>query len=304
MTKKGNNMAIPTELQSIPKWVLWRYGDTPNAKGKYPKTPVNAQNRPINALNPTNWLTYDEATKQLKQTGFDGLGFVLTGDYTVIDIDNAMAETFDNALSSFGQTFIETSVSGNGLHVWLKDISYSGAAIVGPYEIYSDNRYIAVTGETVTGIDAISDAYQDEFDAFLADANVEIKTARKDFIGLLPLSECRYDAKNPIDVMRHNLNIEDILQDNGYTFVRYADRGKTQAYYRRPNKTDGVSLVVHIDSNVCKCFSSNDALWELQQVRPYLTSFDVWRVLECKKMTFKQAIARAYMVIKAHGIKM
>lgn len=90
-----------------------------DADGK--KLPVNREGKSINAHDPANWMSYQEAVA----CGFTGVGFVLTESdpYFCLDIDDALtpsgwsADALE-AVNLFPGARVEVSFSGSGLHIW------------------------------------------------------------------------------------------------------------------------------------------------------------------------------------------
>lgn len=136
-------VTIPAELRSQPRWV--RYSKT--------KVPLTTADRPASSTNPSTWTTYQQAKRS---TVGAGLGFVLNGDGIVcIDLDGCIAPSgriTPPALALIelaGQTYIEVSPSGRGLHIWGKAALPAGRCLHWhgqPVELYPSGRYITVTG--------------------------------------------------------------------------------------------------------------------------------------------------------------
>lgn len=133
---------MPAELRRVDRWVCHT--------GR--KIPVTPDGRPASSTDPTTWTSYRKA----KSGRHAGIGFVLAGDgISVIDLDHciegtAIASWATRILHAAGNTYIEVSPSGQGLHIW-------GYADVGAgtrrngVEVYGDRRYITVTGQPITG---------------------------------------------------------------------------------------------------------------------------------------------------------
>lgn len=144
------------ELIARDRWVCWK-----NVAGE--KKPFKAARplKPANAHSPANWSSHDEAMMSAFQECFDGIGFVLNGDGIVaIDLDDCIGEGGIHPaamliMQELGCGLIEISPSGTGLHGFgygpnlKKGVRgrYKGIAI----ELYSDRRYMTVTGKVVVG---------------------------------------------------------------------------------------------------------------------------------------------------------
>lgn len=129
---------LPKELKERPQWVA------ANAN----KIPVDAKTgNPASVTDPATWCDYETA----RAFGAPYIGFVLTADdpYTLIDLD---APTSDDQvqrhraiLQAFSNTYIETSASGNGVHIICRASVPQGKRR-DKVEIYSAERYMICTG--------------------------------------------------------------------------------------------------------------------------------------------------------------
>ena len=157
--EKTLRAAVPDEMKARPNWVVvktWWNAD----KGKYNKRPVNCNSDKgeyAESDNPETWTTFDNALKYLKEKGGTTVAYALDGkdNISCIDLDccydengqpNALAK---EVLSKCGKTYVEKSVSGNGLHIFGKT---SGMDIRtfskdGDLEFYQKEHFIAMTGD-------------------------------------------------------------------------------------------------------------------------------------------------------------
>ncbi len=154
---KFNGEKLPQELKDIAHWVVWK------AEGKEnKKVPYNINNGyRASATNPNHWNNYDSALKTLPQ--YDGLGFVLSlsDNIVFLDIDGCIenGEFIDTegamlAQSLLGTTYCEYSPSGTGIHAYFKGElrdDVSNRLDSEGLEIYSNGRYMTVTGEIIDG---------------------------------------------------------------------------------------------------------------------------------------------------------
>ncbi len=158
---------IPAELKEQPCWGV--YFTTP------PKDP-NKKKRDKVILSPTNgkwarandpesWTDFETAMKYAREHNHEGLSLLLTKNsgITCIDLDecidaagkyNGIAEKLTNELNG---TYTERSVSGNGLHIFvkddvLKDGQYKSTARTeqGELEVYDSAHIISLTGDMVS----------------------------------------------------------------------------------------------------------------------------------------------------------
>src|SRR5260221_12754087 len=80
---------IPQETKDIARWVLWRYIYKPKTK-KWTKPPFQPNRSNADTTDPNTWYSYAVIIDAYHTSNgfFDGIGFVLNGDYTFIDIDH------------------------------------------------------------------------------------------------------------------------------------------------------------------------------------------------------------------------
>ncbi|MCX4705661.1 DNA primase [Streptomyces sp. NBC_01373] len=136
---------IPAELTSRPRWV----------RRTSSKVPLTVDGAAASSTDPESWSTYRAAARS---TVGAGPGFVLDGDGVVcldldhcLDSEGAVAGWARGILDAAGSTWVEVSVSGDGLHVWGHGELPHGRRITvggGSVELYGTGRYIAVTGDT------------------------------------------------------------------------------------------------------------------------------------------------------------
>lgn len=157
--EKALRTAVPDEMKARPNWVVvktWWNAE----KGKYNKRPVNCNSDKgeyAESDNPETWTTFDNALKYLKEKGGTTVAYALDGKDNVscIDLDHCYDENGQptalakEILSKCGKTYVEKSVSGNGLHIFGKT---SGMDIRtfskdGDLEFYQKEHFIAMTGD-------------------------------------------------------------------------------------------------------------------------------------------------------------
>jgi hypothetical protein len=145
-----NFSAMPMELCSVPRWLVWR-----DAKVPYCATAINSK---ASSTNPNTWATFDQAQAAFEEGGYSGVGFVLVGDGIVgVDLDKCVQAGQPTAaavriLDRVGCQYTEFSPSGTGL----RGFGY-GDNIVGrrglidgvKIELYASKRYLTVTGHTL-----------------------------------------------------------------------------------------------------------------------------------------------------------
>ncbi len=126
-----------------------------NKNGKSTKPPVNDKGHRINAQDPENWKSYEDAV----QTS-SNVGFVLTDDdpFLFIDLDHVLkdgklCDWASELVAALPTTYTEISPSGDGLHLYYKlgnrpiipgnkRAFDNGTAL----EVYFSKRYFTITG--------------------------------------------------------------------------------------------------------------------------------------------------------------
>lgn len=157
--EKALRTAVPDEMKTRPNWVVvktWWNAE----KSKYNKRPINCNSDKgeyAESDNPETWTTFDNALKYLKEKGGTTVAYALDGkdNISCIDLDHCYDENGQpsalakEVLSKCGKTYVEKSVSGNGLHIFGKT---SGMDIRtfskdGDLEFYQKEHFIAMTGD-------------------------------------------------------------------------------------------------------------------------------------------------------------
>lgn len=135
--------ALPAELRSRDRWVLWN--------GR--KVPLQVDGRPASSTDPATWTTYARVRRQPR------IGFALGDGIGCIDLDHCLVDGVLTAparafLDRLPATYVEVSPSGTGLHVWGRLPEGRGTRRVVDglsVETYSTGRYITVTGRRYAG---------------------------------------------------------------------------------------------------------------------------------------------------------
>ena len=151
---------IPQELMSYPQWVCWRY--VGRGEGRKPdKQPVNPRTLANAGVHWTNtWATFDVAYKAYLRhikDGITGIGYVLTPEdpYVAVDIDSCVDgdEIEDRAVQIIEElkSYTEISPSGHGLRILLNSSEFHDNARTSAIEVYSQGRYVTITGRHVAG---------------------------------------------------------------------------------------------------------------------------------------------------------
>lgn len=157
--EKALRAAVPDEMKKRPNWVAvktWWNAD----KCKYNKRPVNCNSDKgeyAESDNPETWTTFDNALKYLKEKGGTTVAYALDGkdNISCIDLDRCYDENGQptalakEVLSKCGKTYVEKSVSGNGLHIFGKTggMDIRTFSKDGDLEFYQKEHFIAMTGD-------------------------------------------------------------------------------------------------------------------------------------------------------------
>lgn len=141
---------VPAEMRSEPRWVLWR---TEEREGKATKVPVQTGGQYASSTAPKTWIAFEEAVRAFAAGMGEGVGFVLGGGWSGIDLDGAVGggiERWAEQVANRIQSYTEVSPSGRGLHIVAR-----GAWPGKPnrvdlpshhFEAYDGGRFFTVTG--------------------------------------------------------------------------------------------------------------------------------------------------------------
>ena len=155
--EKALRAVIPDEMKERKNWVVvktwWN-----DKKGKYSKRPIDCNTGEYaESDNPETWTTFDNALKYLKEKGGTTIAYALDGKDNIacIDLDRCYDENGQpttlakEILSKCGKTYVEKSVSGNGLHIFGKTngMDIRTFSKDGDLEFYQKEHFIAMTGD-------------------------------------------------------------------------------------------------------------------------------------------------------------
>lgn len=184
----------PAESQLLPAlrgfdhWVCYR--------SKADKQPLKADGGAASIADSSTWASYEQAAA----SGM-GLGFVITRPLgiTCIDIDvkegAELSEFQKIVLGAFRDTYIETSPSGRGFHIWCRGTAETVKRSDLGIEVYSGERYMTVTLAPVVNVPLLP--LQEHLDTLIAKIKPEHSSARvegKD----VPETRTRADIINAI----------------------------------------------------------------------------------------------------------
>lgn len=164
----------PAELARRPQWVAWRL--TPReGEPKPTKVPYDARTgRLASTTDPNTWASFEEAAAFCASHDWaSGVGYVLSPDdpYVGIDLDScrdphsARLEAWAKAIVKRLNSYTEISPSGTGLRIFVRGDLPPHGRRKGQIEIYSQARFLTITGDHYL---AAPNTIQDRADELLA----------------------------------------------------------------------------------------------------------------------------------------
>lgn len=148
---------VPDEMKARPNWVAvktwWN-----EAKGRVEKRPINCNTGDYaESDNPATWTSFENALKYASENGATTVAYALDSKDKIacIDLDHCYREGeqpsafVDEILSKCGKTYVELSLSGNGLHIFGKTegMDLRSFSRDGDLEFYQKEHFIAMTGK-------------------------------------------------------------------------------------------------------------------------------------------------------------
>lgn len=152
---------VPDEMRLMPNWCAYktRWNNEKGKKDKFVLSPVDG--KWAKSSDPATWTDFETAMEFAKRNNCEGLAFALDGKSGIscIDLDHSIGEGGElsapakRLTDEISDTYIEISVSGNGIHIFVKeDIlgkgKYKNRAVTseGEIEVYDTGRFISMTG--------------------------------------------------------------------------------------------------------------------------------------------------------------
>lgn len=162
-----NSSGIPDALKFMATWVCWRYLWNGRKWTKPPYQAVNPQ-RNASTTASTTWATFEvaHAAYQDPRNQFDGIGLVLQGELSGIDLDHvARGDDVEpwaaKIVEQFNGTYIEHSPGGDGIRIFCtgKPLRCGKGGPDNHLEVYSkaSSRYLTVTGHRLSRVSDIVD---------------------------------------------------------------------------------------------------------------------------------------------------
>ena len=148
---------LPEEMKEKPNWVVVRTKENKDT-GRLEKFLIDVHTGKFaESDNPETWTDFDTACKYAKEHGGVALAYALDGKDNIacIDLDHCIGEDGERSplaeevLSKCGETYIERSLSGKGIHVFgkTKGSNLRSFSKDGDMEYYQGGRFIAMTGD-------------------------------------------------------------------------------------------------------------------------------------------------------------
>ncbi|GAX07084.1 phage primase [Secundilactobacillus pentosiphilus] len=193
---------IPDELKSLKTWGLYKLIWKPE-RNKYTKIPIDPHTgRDGKSNDPSTWTDFKTALQAMQDLGMDGLGFYFRPPYIGIDVDHIGADLDrwktgdkDNAVQAFmnlTHSYMETSVSGEGIHIIVKGKLPGTRRRKANVEMYTQGRFFAMTGKSVGPFQKVNEPgnanLQTIYDKYLKSDNV-VQMADKTLPQMNDLSE-------------------------------------------------------------------------------------------------------------------
>lgn len=154
---------VPPEMKAMPNWCVFRtrWNEEKGKKDKYILSPHNGHW--AKSTDPSTWADFETAMKYAKDTNCEGLAFALDGKcgITCIDLDKCLdaqrapkTKISKDILTRMQDQYTEVSTSGNGLHLFFKDVivgeTYNNRAEINgdeEVEVYEKARFMSMTGD-------------------------------------------------------------------------------------------------------------------------------------------------------------
>lgn len=177
---------IPDELKSLKTWGLYKLVWKPE-RNKYTKIPIDPHTGGDGKSNDSRtWSDFNTALEAMSDLGMDGLGFYFQPPYIGIDVDHIGADLDqwktgdkDNQVQQFmnlTHSYMETSVSGEGIHIIVKGDIPGTRRRKANVEMYTEGRFFAMTGNMLGTTNEVNEPgkanLQTIYDRYLKPDNV------------------------------------------------------------------------------------------------------------------------------------
>ena len=236
-------------LFSMKIWICWNWG---TRGGKRTKVPIAASGCATGTDEPhrCTWVTKAEAEKAAREKGYDGIGFVLPEGHFFLDIDGRPPdEPYVLMMLERFSSYAETSVSGNGIHIYGKcDTSKIPTYIDGKgktrlskefymkspdnVELYYGgitNRFAVYTGNTIRDV-PLADCTQALLTTLDKDMRRKKKTGKTSGRAVRPTT---HEEEADFDIVSSLRKAK-----NGAKFIALFDKGDMSEYLRPDGTPD------------------------------------------------------------------
>ena len=166
---KPNFDTIPQELKDLNQWCLWKLIQNPGDK-KPTKIPYQTNGKKASSTNKSTWSDYKTVSDILNSNSeYSGIGFFFSKDdpFCFIDLDNCIKDgeiekwAFDIVKNI--NSYPEHSQSMLGIHIIAKaELADTISHRKNGFEIYTQDRYCAITGYHLKGFSREIESRQDE----------------------------------------------------------------------------------------------------------------------------------------------
>jgi len=252
-----NLEAIPDELKTLKRWVIWKYVQRPGAK-KPTKPPYNAATDELaESNNPATWSTFEVALKALETGKYEGLGFMFGHEgsndktYTGIDLDNLNTPekwVWANDIIKRFDSYTEISPSGAGVHILITGRKGEGRLRerTKDVEIYDKTHYFTITGDRVEGAPATVNEREEQLRSFYDKTfkkGVEITTPSPPVASSPILLSEKIETSPP---MATDLIIENLRRAaNGAKFKKLFEDGDISDYNSKSEADAGLAGIIY-----------------------------------------------------------
>lgn len=252
-----NLKAIPDELKTLKRWVIWKYVQRPGAK-KPTKPPYNAATDELaESNNPATWSTFEVALKALETGKYEGLGFMFGHEgsndktYTGIDLDNLNTPekwVWANDIIKRFDSYTEISPSGAGVHILITGRKGEGRLRerTKDVEIYDKTHYFTITGDRVEGAPATVNEREEQLRSFYDKTfkkGVEITTPSLPVASSPILLSEKIETSPP---MATDLIIENLRRAaNGAKFKKLFEDGDISDYNSKSEADAGLAGIIY-----------------------------------------------------------
>lgn len=169
--------SLPASLRTGRNFVRYKL-TKPDNHGKRKKIPYfPEEDRRARVNEPSSWGTFEECLANVGKHGTDGVGIVLnSGILVCLDLDGVrdpktgVITAEATAIIEKFNSYTEVSLSGTGVHLFARGrLPFGGKNDGRGHEIYSKDRFIALTGVAVGGFNGEPQERQDGIDWFVGE---------------------------------------------------------------------------------------------------------------------------------------